>query len=200
MRKLFIPVVAILALASFTISGCGNKPTTPEERVNLVADDSFEEVKINDLYSMKLPDYLSESYDLNDEASLQYQNTEREVYVIVIDEPKQDFIDVFMSLDAYDSTKSACDNYADAQMESIEDNMSTVTAKSTMRKTKLNGSEARICDVSGTQSGIEDEMGFTVAFIEGKETLYMVMTWTFEKTKSEYQDDMDKMINSFKEL
>jgi hypothetical protein len=57
-----------------------------------------------------------------------------------------------------------------------------------------------VCDVAGTQEGIDDAMGFTVAFIEGKETLYMVMTWTFEKTKSEYQEDMDKMINSFKEL
>lgn len=200
MRKLLIPVVAILALASFTISGCGNKATTPEDRNNLQADDSFNEVKINGLYSMKMPDYLSEGYELNDEASLQYQNEVKEVYVIVIDEPKQDFIDVFQTLGDYDSTKSACDNYAEAQMESIEENMSTVTSKSTMRKTKLGGCEARVCDVAGTQSGIDEAMGFTVAFIEGKENLYMVMTWTFESTKSEYQDDMDKMINSFKEL
>lgn len=205
MRKLLIPVVAILALASFTISGCGNKATTPEDRNALEADDSFKEVKIDDLdgnplYSMKLPDYLTAGDDLNDEASLQYQNIYKEVYVIVIDEPKQDFIDVFMSLDDYDSTKSAVDNYADAQMESIEGNMSTVTSKSTIRKTKFGKCDARVADVAGTQEGIDDAMGFTVAFVEGKETLYMVMTWTFEKTKSEYQEDMDKMINSFKEL
>ena len=205
MRKLLIPAVAILALASFTISGCGNKATTPEDRATLQADESFKEVKIDDidgnpLYSMKLPDYLTEGYELNDEASLQYQNEYKEVYVIVIDEPKQDFIDVFMDLGDYDSTKSAVDNYADAQMESIEGNMSTVTSKSTMRKSKLSGCDARVCDVAGTQSGIDDAMGFTVAFVEGKETLYMIMTWTFEKTKADYQDDMDKMINSFKEL
>jgi hypothetical protein len=28
----------------------------------------------------------------------------------------------------------------------------------------------------------------------------MVMTWTFESTKADYQDDMNEMINSFKEL
>lgn len=201
MRKLFfIPVVAVLALGSFTIGGCGNKAKSPEDRNSLQADDSFEEVKVNGLYSMKVPDYLSQGYDLNSEASLQYQNVVKEVYVIVIDEPKQDFIDVFMSLGDYDSTKSACDNYAEAQMESIEGNMSAVTSKSTLRKTKLNGCDARLCDVSGTQSGIDDAMGFTVAFIEGKETLYMIMTWTYDKSKSDYQEDMDKMINSFKEL
>lgn len=205
MRKLLIPAVAILALASFTISGCGNKATTPEDRNALEADESFAEVKIDDLdgnplYSMKLPDYLTAGDDLNDEASLQYQNIYKEVYVIVIDEPKQDFIDVFMSLDDYDSTKSPVENYTEAQMESIEGNMSTVTSKSTVRKTKLGGCDARIADVAGTQEGIDDAMGFTVAFVEGKETLYMIMTWTFEKTKAEYQEDMDKMINSFKEL
>jgi len=200
MRKLIIPAVAILAFSSFAISGCGSKASNPEDRDALVADDSFEEVKINGLYSMKLPDYLTPGDDLNSEASLQYQNIVKEVYVIVIDESKQDFIDVFKELGDYDSTKSACDNYAEAQMKSIEENMTTVTSKSPLRKAKLGGCDARLADVAGTQADIEDPMGFTVAFIEGKETLYMVMTWTFEKSKDTYQEDMDKMINSFKEL
>jgi len=200
MRKLLIPVVAVLALAVFTASGCSSKPKTPEDRNAVEADDSFEEVKINGLYSMKLPDYLTAGNDLNDEASLQYQNVYKEVYVIVIDEPKQEFIDVFKELEDYDDSKSACENYADQQMESIEGNMETVTSKSTVRKTKINGCDARIADVAGTQAGIDDAMGFTVAFVEGKENLYMIMTWTFEKSKDQYQEDMDMMINSFKEL
>jgi hypothetical protein len=187
MRKLLIPVIAVLSLAVFTASGC--KP-----------EDTFQEVKINGLYSMKLPDYLTAGNDLNDEASLQYQNIYKEVYVIVIDEPKQEFIDVFKEIESYDDSKSAIDNYAEAQMESIEGNMETVTNKSALRKSKINGCEARTADVSGTQAGITDGMGFTVAFVEGKETLYMIMTWTYEKTKADYQEDMDKMINSFKEL
>jgi hypothetical protein len=203
MRKLLIPAVAIIALISFTISGCSSKPKTDEDRNALQPDDSFQEVKItgdNSTYSMRLPDYLTEGNDLNDEASLQYQNIYKEVYVIVIDEPKQDFIDVFMELGDYDSTKSACDNYTEAQMESIEGNMEAVTSKSTMRKMKINGNEARVVDVTGTQAGITDAMGFTVGFVEGKESLYMIMTWTFEKDKAKYQDDMDMMINSFKEI
>lgn len=200
MRKLIMPAVAIVALISFTLSGCSGKPKTEADRNNTQPDDSFKEVKINEQYSMKLPDYLEEGSDLNDEASLQYQNLAKEVYVIVIDESKQDFIDVFKQLGEYDSTKSACDNYATAQMKSIEGNMETVTSKSTLRTNKINGCDARIADVTGTQSGIDDSMGFTVAFLEGKDNLYMVMTWTFEKDKDKYQDDMDGMINSFKEL
>ncbi len=200
MRKLFIPVVAVLALAVMTNTGCSSKPKTEEERNDVKPDESFKDVKINNLYSMSLPDYLTEGNDLNDEASLQYQNIYKEVYVIVIDEPKQEFIDVFKELGEYDDTKGACDNYCEAQMESIEENMETVTSKSKVRKTKIGGAEARIADVAGTQAGITDAMGFTVAFVEGKENLYMIMTWTFEKDKSKYQDDMDMMINSFKEL
>lgn len=200
MRKFLIPVVAVLALSTFATSGCSSKPKTPEERNEVKPDDSFKEIKINKLYSISLPDYLTVGDDLNDEASLQYQNIYKEVYVIVIDEPKQEFIDVFKELGEYDEAKPACDNYASAQMESIEGNMETVTTKSSLRKTKIGGCDARISDVAGTQAGITDAMGFTVAFVEGKETLYMIMTWTFEKDKSKYQDDMDMMINSFKEL
>ena len=200
MRKLLFPVVAALALTSFATSGCSSKPKTAEERNQVKPDESFKEVKINSLYSMSLPDYLTEGNDLNDQASLQYQNIYKEVYVIVIDESKEDFVNTFKELGEYDDSKSACDNYAKAQMESIEGNMETVTSKSAFRKTKLHGCDTRISDVVGTQSGITDAMGFTVAFVEGKENLYMIMTWTFEKDKAKYQDDMDMMINSFKEL
>lgn len=200
MRKLLIPVVAVLALTLFATSSCSSKPKTAEERNEVKPDDSFKEVKINNLYSMSLPEYLTVGNDLNDEASLQYQNIYKEVYVIVIDEPKQEFIDVFKELGDYDEAKTPCDNYAKAQMESIEGNMETVTTKSTMRKTKISGCDTRIADVAGTQAGITDAMGFTVAFVEGKENLYMIMTWTFEKDKDKYQEDMDMMINSFKEL
>lgn len=185
MRKFLIPVVALIAL---TFSGC----STTFKEVNATGETAD--------YSMELPDYLTEGYDLNKEASLQYQNTSKEVYVIVIDESKSDFVEMYRDiLDDYDEDKSACANYAEAQMESIEGNMESVTSKTGPRTDKINGMDAMVYDLTGTQSDIVDGMGFTVAFVEGKETLYMIMTWTYEKDKDKYQADMDKMIASFKE-
>ncbi len=158
------------------------------------------EVNVAGRYSIMLPTYLTEGFDLNSEASLQYQNVIKEVYIIVIDEPKQEFIDVFREIEDYDTTKSPLENYARAQMESIRSNMSVVTSESPIRLVQTGCGQAIMYDVAGTQEGIDDAMGFTVGFYEGKLNLYMIMIWTFEKTKSVYQADMDAMLVSFKEL
>src|ERR1700746_3008317 len=48
----------------------------------------FTEVKVNNSYSILIPDYIQPCTDLHKDASLQYQNTEKEIYAIVIDEKK----------------------------------------------------------------------------------------------------------------
>lgn len=149
---------------------------------------------------MELPTYLTKGADLNFEATLEYQNIYKEVYIIVIDEPTQEFIDVFKELGEYDTTKSPLDNYVEIQMESIRGNMSKVASESALRKIKTQSGEALVYDVSGFQDGIDEEMGFSVSFMQGKLCLYMIMTWTFQKSKSVYQTDMDNMLASFKEL
>lgn len=158
------------------------------------------EVNVGGRYSMKVPEYLTEGDDLNDEATLQYQNIYKEVYVIVIEEPAQDFIDVFTELQDYDTTRTVLQNYARAQMESIRSNVEKVTFESPERSLKTGCGNAIVYDVAATQFDVSDEMGFTVGFIHGRLNLYMIMTWTFNKDKAKYQADMDAMIVSFKEL
>lgn len=159
-----------------------------------------QEVNIEGRYAMSVPAYMTKGTDLNDEASLEYENTLKEIYVIVIDEPAQDFIDVFLDLGDYDTSKTPLQNYARAQMESIRNNMKAVSYESPVREVKTGCGKALVYDVSGSQEGIDDEMAFTVAFIHGRLNLYMLMTWTFKKTKAQYQNDMDAMIVSFHEL
>lgn len=157
-------------------------------------------INVHDRYSINLPTYFTKAYELNSEASLEYQNEAKEVYIIIIDESTDEFVTVFKELNAYDSTKSAIDNYVRAQTESIRENMSKVTVESPLRKVQTQSGEALVYDMAGFQDGIDEEMGFTVAFMQGKNCLYMLMTWTFQKSKSVYQNDMDNMIISFKEL
>lgn len=157
-------------------------------------------VNVEGRYAMEVPDYMSSSDELNDEASLQYQNIYKEMYVIVIDESKQDFKDVFLELGEYDTTKTMLENYVDAQMKSIRENMNKITADKPERILKTGCGDARVHDVSGTEEDIDGEMGFTVGFVEGRLNLYMIMSWTFEKDKATYQADMDNMIRSFQEL
>ncbi|MCK6640955.1 MAG: hypothetical protein L6Q81_12810 [Bacteroidia bacterium] len=188
MKKLSLLSVLLLLLSVHLLAQNSNNDTTSSRIVD-----------INGRYQMAIPNYLTEGNDLNDEASLQYQNIYKEVYIIVIDEPKQEFKDVFIELGEYDTSKSILENYTLSQMESIKAAMITST-QGTRRTIKSQSSEAIVYDVSGTQEGIEGEMGFTVAFLEGRLNLYMILTWTFQKDKPKYQADMDAMIASFKEL
>jgi len=157
-------------------------------------------VTINKQYSMMIPEYLSRDTTLNDEASLQYSNYTKEMYIVVIDESKKDFKDVFLALGDYDTTKTVLQNYTRAQMESIRANMQAITKESPLRYLRTGSGKAHVHDVTGTQEGVDGELGFTIGFVEGKETLYMIMMWTFQKDKPLYQEDMDAMITSFREL
>ena len=49
----------------------------------------FNEVKVNDTYSIVVPDYLSAGAKMHPQASLQYKNEEKEIYLLVIDESKE---------------------------------------------------------------------------------------------------------------
>jgi len=49
----------------------------------------FNTVKVNEKYTISIPDYLKPCSDLHKDASLQYQNTEEEIYAMVLDERKK---------------------------------------------------------------------------------------------------------------
>jgi hypothetical protein len=161
-------------------------------------------VNVNDTYSMNIPTYMVSDSSLNDESSLHYGNNEKELYIIVIDEPIKDFVDVFKERGQYDTTKTPLENYADAQMESIISNLDTLISVSPLRKAKLGKTKnkaenALISDVVCTQQGIDERMSFTIGFVEGKVNLYMIMTWTLTSRWALYEKDMNNMVLSFRE-
>jgi hypothetical protein len=80
-------------------------------------------VSINEDYSMGIPMNMSKTTSLNDDASLQFQNIFKETYVIVIDENKKEFINAYMELSVYDTSRSALSNYSDTQVQSTTANM-----------------------------------------------------------------------------
>jgi hypothetical protein len=59
----------------------------------------FTEVKVNNRYSLSIPDYLQACTDLHKDASMQYQNVEKDIYVMVIDEKKKTMQDYNLDYD-----------------------------------------------------------------------------------------------------
>jgi hypothetical protein len=148
-------------------------------------------------YKLSVPKHMMSATGLNADASLQYQNTSKELYIIVIDEPKVDFIKEFSKNEIYDDKLTPEKNYRLVQMESLQSAM-TLRAEPGIKKTTINGLDAEIVDFTGKVPDIDFDIYYKLAFIEGTKNVYMVMTWTLDSQKNENNDEMDQMIKSFK--
>lgn len=160
--------------------------------------DSEQLVTIGSKYSISLPSFLTKArVPLNDDASLQYMNTWKEFYVIVIDESKSEMQKALIDNDLSDVYSSDIIGYSDLLIDSFEKEVSTYN-KSDIIDTKINDLPARLLSFSGRIEGID--VYYSIAFVEGKERYYQIMTWTLTSKKSQYNDRMEKIIHSFNEL
>ena len=186
--------ILALSFAAVVLAACGS--SRGEE---LSLEDDFQEVDINGQYKMHVPDYMEQSYDLNAEASLQYQNIIKETYVIIIDEDKQEFVDMFQLIGMYDDEMSVIDNYAHVQTESLLENV-TVEAKTEPKNYKINGLPAVTTEIEGEASGVIYPIYYYMTFVEGAENLYMIMAWTLQDSKDTYSKTFEQMVKSFEEI
>lgn len=152
-----------------------------------------ETVTINNKYSVELPGFLSKATNLNEEASLQYQNIFKEFYVIVLDEPKKVLIDIADDL-AVEPNLESYFSVLKSGMEETFDNVAFIDIKDT----KINGLKAKTFAVTGNVEGIDAY--YKIAYIEGKDSYYQILTWTLLKNQQKHTPEMDKIIASFKEI
>ncbi len=161
--------------------------------------DDFKFVKVSDKYGMRIPKYMSQSRELNDEASLQYQNMFKETYVIVIDESKEEFIDVMKSIGEYDDSLTIVQNYREIQVGLISD-MMNVKEISETQTTKISGMDAESVIIDGTVDGVLYGISYFLTFVESENDMYMIMAWTLSNKKKKYEPTFQTMSSSFKLL
>lgn len=203
-------IIIGIALFSFvTFSSCGgmfSKGASDSLKAALdkpVAEDVNEVTIADGDYIMGIPKHLAMASTLNDQASLQYQDLTKELYIIVINESKTDFIKTYSSSDLdpsllpYDDNLTPEKNYRLVQMQSMKESI-TMRAEPSVKKSTINGLDAEIVDFTGNVEGIESAIYYKLAFIEGTKQVYMVMTWTLDSDKNSNSTEMDNMINSFK--
>jgi hypothetical protein len=172
---------AILLIALFCLS-CNVK-------------EEFKTVTIANKYSIDIPNSFEKVGNLNDEASLQYQNALKEFYVIVIDESKESF------------NKAIFENQSDitpdleGYYKAIQFNLTEAIKDKKLfeeKTTSINGRKAKVFSVTGNVEGYD--IFYRYAIIEGKSNYYQIMLWTEKKKETNYKEMMNRSINSFKEL
>lgn len=162
-----------------------------------LSDTDFKSVIINEEYEVRLPKYMKEAQNLNYEASLQYQNLFKETYFVVIDEPSQDFIDVFKDLGEYNESKSVVKNYKDVQMQYFKESLTEYEFLKE-KSLEINGLESEMVYFNGKIEDVIYPINYCLTFIEGNDKVYMLMAWTLKDRKEKYRATFEKIIKSFK--
>jgi len=161
-----------------------------------LSDSDFKSIATNSEYVVKLPEYMKEAKDLNDEATLQYQNIYKEVYFVVLDEPKEEFKEVFLDIGEYDESISLIKNYKQTQIGYFKESMTDfeMVSEETMQ---INGKNAETVSFNGKVSGVIYAISYKFTFIEGNEKVFLLMSWTLKDRREKYNDTFNYIANSF---
>lgn len=151
-------------------------------------------ITIKNKYSVELPEFLSKSQGLHDNASLQYQNVFKEFYIVVIDEPKKEFAEIASTTEDFSPDLNG---YHQILKSGLEEGIQKIDITPT-KDIQINGLKAKTFSLTGELSEIP--IYYNVAYIEGKDTFYQIVTWTLKSSKQKYQEPMEKIISSFKEI
>lgn len=146
----------------------------------------WQEVKINDQYSMLLPGYLEKTNRIKPEASLQYENNRKQTFIIVMDERKA-------SLETIKNVKDYF-RLVDAEYHLLDKNLKKLKTE----ESNIHGATAILYEY--TMHPKEVPTRFMGAIIEGKDRFYHVVAWTKESGFESYGEDLRKAVISLKEI
>jgi hypothetical protein len=150
-------------------------------------------VSIKNQYSLELPDFLSKARDLHEDASLQYQNALREFYVVVIDEPKQEFFDIASTTTDFPADFNGYHQILRSGLEEAIQKIEITQSKDA----QINGLKAKMFSLTGEIESIP--VYYEVAYVEGKDRFYQIVIWTLKDNQEKYKTQMQQIIKSFKE-
>lgn len=161
-------------------------------------ENDFRTIEVKNRFSIQIPSILKQDSTLSEDASLALSNPIKELYAIVIEDPKNEFFNAITE-NLLDSVYSKdLDGYSKLLKTGMLDNISEIYQETDPIKTTINGLESHTLEVAGK---IEDvKIYYYVAHIKGKDTFYQIITWTLLNRKEMHKALMEKIVFSFKEL
>lgn len=148
------------------------------------------ELKVNNKYAITLPEAMKPVADLNEAASLQRADETRELYVVVIDESKEEMKkhDLDYDLDLY---------FRNIFSRNVIESLSDASISEPEKVAKDNASEM-IVDVTGKAD--TTAVYYKAAIVETPSSFYQVLVWTTGSKREKLQEEMSGIVRSFREL
>lgn len=186
--------VSLMLNSCFSTSGEGtlDKLVAPTVKYDIVG--------IEDLYSMKIPTFMTVTTQLQEDASLQYNNPFKEKYIIVLDEDREEVMSFMNDYGVYDESRSQLENYVDMRLAYLTESGISITNQTKLKSEMVNGRKAYSVVIDANVPDIAQDITYFFTYLEGKDHFYMISSWTLYDRKDGYKEEVETMVKSFKEL
>ncbi len=146
----------------------------------------FSSQKGGHCYTVDIPDYMASTFELNDVATLQYQNVNKEAYTIVIEDNKTQLENLGVKfINPADFLKQFVDSY---MLDAVERSVSEIT------EFVANNNKHAQQELYWT---LEDSKFFMIiTVVETKTHFYKILSWSLEANKSTQYNDFIKISKS----
>lgn len=141
------------------------------------------------VYTMSIPDYLVKTYELNDVAGLQYQNTSKEAYIVVIEDAKDQLESLGMKFTSADNflEEFIKDYKTDNDRRSIKNNLTF----------KAYGNDCAQLELYWTEE--ETDFFMLITAIKTKTHFYKVLNWTIADNIKALKPDFQAIAKSLRD-
>ena len=147
------------------------------------------EKKVGHAYYLSVPNYMTETKDLNKSATLQYQNILKQAYVIVIEDNKAELDSLGMK---FTDPQEFYDGFITDFTSGLE-NKTFIGPKGL----KIGKNNAVQGEVSAKFDG--SPIWYLITVVETPTHFYKIISWTLVGNKDKLKQDYIKMVNSFHE-
>ena len=139
----------------------------------------FSTEKAGNCFSLEIPNYMTKAYDLNDASSLQYNNTFKEAYAIVIEDSKDELKSLGM---IFINSKDFLENFTkDYQIESKNRKISEIS--------EFESNENQHAQVEMTWNDEDGDFYMLITAVETNGHFYKILCWTLLEYKENLRDD-----------
>ena len=149
----------------------------------------FSEKKIGHEYYLSIPDYLLRCTGLNDQASAQYQNNSKELYLYIIEDSKEELKSVGIFYQ----------NIAEFYDDFIKDYAIDTKGRKVSAPQQIKNGSSTIIQTEMEYISNETPVYMVITLVEGKDYFYKIICWTSLSNKEKLKDDMLKIGSSFRE-
>lgn len=156
-----------------------------------IGQTKFNPQKAGNVFYMAVPDYMSKTIGLNDVATVQYKNSIKDIYTIVIEDNKED---LKLAEINYASLSEFQEEFA---KDFIKDEGKRPSSKPIFTtKNDINFVEY---DTAYFDKETNREIYYLVGIVETKSHFYKILSWTSMDNKDKYKADFQKMLYSLKQ-